>query len=250
VKSTRDGAPHAVALAAEESSGLEAGRRSVRVVRRDGRRIGVLHLWMVARGSARFVQETLRDRLADCDALVVDLRGRGGFADEIPGILAPFRAKQRDPATPRWTKPVVFLVDDRTRSAKEILSWTIRREQLGPRVGEKTEGAVLGAGFMPLPGGLYLEVGMMEVPVADGSSLEGVGVEPTVPVPHAGPWAGGRDPILEKGSSWRRSEARDEARADLTRSHRRAARTQPGVVGVELKRALEQVLPRFFPSCW
>jgi C-terminal processing protease CtpA/Prc len=40
---------------------------------------------------------------------------------------------------------------------------------------------------------------MMEVPVADGSSLEGVGVEPTVPVPHAGPWAGGRDPILEKG---------------------------------------------------
>ena len=31
------------------------------------------------------------------------------------------------------------------------------------------------------------------------SSLEGVGVEPTVPVRHAGPWAGGRDPILEKG---------------------------------------------------
>jgi carboxyl-terminal processing protease len=199
VKSTRDGEPRTVALAAEESSGLAAGRRSVRVVQRDGRRIGVLHLWMVARGSARFVQETLRDRLADCDALVVDLRGRGGFADEIPGILAPFRAKQRDPATPRWTKPVVFLVDDRTRSAKEILSWNIRHEQLGPLVGEKTEGAVLGAGFMPLPGGLYLEVGMMEVPVADGSSLEGVGVEPTVPVRRSGPYASGKDPILERG---------------------------------------------------
>jgi C-terminal processing protease CtpA/Prc len=40
---------------------------------------------------------------------------------------------------------------------------------------------------------------MIDVPVADGSSLEGVGVAPTVAVPHAGPYAAGRDPIFEKG---------------------------------------------------
>jgi carboxyl-terminal processing protease len=197
VRSKKNGPTRAVALEAEPTSGLEAGRRSVRVVERGGRRIGVLHLWMVARGSGKFVREALAGELAGCDSLVVDLRGRGGFADEISGLLAPFRSKRGGAAL--WTKPVIFLIDDRTRSAKEILSWSIRREKLGDLVGEKTEGAVLGAGFMPLPGGLYLEVGMMEVPVADGSSLEGVGVEPTVPVPHAGPWAGGRDPILEKG---------------------------------------------------
>ena len=155
VRSKRNGPTRTVALDAVPTSGLEAGRRSVRVVERGGRRIGVLHLWMVARGAGRFVREALAGELVGCDALVVDLRGRGGFADEIPGLLAPFRTKGS--GTVRWTKPVVFLIDDRTRSAKEILSWNIRREKLGDLVGEKTEGAVLGAGFMPLPGGLYLE---------------------------------------------------------------------------------------------
>jgi carboxyl-terminal processing protease len=210
VRSTKKGRPRTVNVAPEPTSGLEAGRRSVRIVERGGRKIGVLHLWMVARGSADFVQQALAGELA-----------RGGYADEIAGILAPFRAAHRKSgkggasrthdgggspdavgshdAVGSWKRPVVFLVDDRSRSAKELLAWNIRHEQLGPLVGEKTEGAVLGAGFMQLPGGLFLEIGMIEVPVADGSSLEGVGVEPTVAVAHAGAYAAGRDPILEKG---------------------------------------------------
>jgi carboxyl-terminal processing protease len=203
VRSSARDRPRAVTLAPAESSGLAAGRRSVRIVERDGRRIGVLHLWMVARGSGKFVQEALAGELADCDAVVVDLRGRGGFADEINPILAPFRAAHRPPRPHTriepWKKPAVFLIDDRTRSAKELLSWAIRHEELGPLVGEKTEGAVLGAGFVALPGGLYLEIGMIDVPVADGSTLEGVGVEPTIPVAHAGAFAAGRDAILAKG---------------------------------------------------
>lgn len=206
----------AVALAPEESSGLAAGRRSVRVVERGGRRIGVLHLWMVARGSGKFVQEALAGELADCDAVVVDLRGRGGFADEINPILAPFRAAHRSSRAhgrvEPWKKPAVFLIDDRTRSAKELLSWAIRHEGLGPLVGEKTEGAVLGAGFVALPGGLYLEIGMIDVPVADGSTLEGVGVEPTTPVAHAGAFAAGRDPILDRGIEAALAELRKKTR--------------------------------------
>lgn len=179
-------------ITAEATSGLEAGRRSVRVVEVDGRRIGIVHLWMVARGSADLLSSTLKKEFAGCDGVVVDLRGRGGFSDEIDGLLAPFRAKS-------WRKPVVFLTDDRTRSAKEIVAWHVRDERLGTLVGEPTEGAVLGAGFFPLPGGLYLEAPMMEVPVGDGSSLEGVGVRPHVTVRRAGPYAAGVDPILARG---------------------------------------------------
>lgn len=180
-------------LVAESMSGIEAGRRSARVVEVGGRRIGVFHLWMVARGAAELLAEVLRGPLAGCDALVVDLRGRGGFADEIPGMLASFRAARRA------GQPVVFLIDDRTRSAKEIVAWHVRDDALGTLVGEATEGAVLGAGFFPLPGGLYLEAPMMEVPVGDGSSLEGVGVAPDVAVDRAGPFAAGVDPILVRG---------------------------------------------------
>ena len=188
-------------LEAAAMSGLDAGRRSARVVEVEGRKIGVFHLWMVARGSAALMREVLTGPLAECEALVFDLRGRGGFADEIPGLLAPFRppAGRRSARAVRWEKPVVFLIDDRTRSAKEILSWHIREERLGPLIGEPTEGAVLGAGFFPLPGGLFLEAPVMEVPVADGTSLEGVGVEPHFKVARAEPFAGGTDPILVRG---------------------------------------------------
>jgi len=219
IRSSIKSKPRAVTLAAEESSGLAAGHRSVRVLKRGDKRIGVLHLWMVARGSAKLVQEALRGELAGCDALVVDLRGRGGFADEINGILAPFRAahakgRARDEVG-KWTKPVVFLIDDRSRSAKELLAWNIRHERLGELVGEKTEGAVLGAGFMPLPGGLYLEVGMIDVPVADGSSLEGSAWRRPSPSRTRAPTPPAATRSWRRGSSWR-WRGRSGARADLT----------------------------------
>lgn len=194
--------PRALELQAESTSGLDAGRRSVRVVRAGATRVGVVHLWMVARGSAQLLHDALRGELRDCDALVVDLRGRGGLADEIDGLLAPFRrragrrVRRDDGAAARWDKPVAFLIDDRTRSAKEILAWHVRDEGLGLLIGERTEGAVLGAGFFPLPGGLWLEAPLMEVPVGEGISLEGVGVEPLEPVARAGPFAQGVDPLL------------------------------------------------------
>lgn len=203
-RSVKGGAAQSRALVAEATSGLEAGQRSARIIERGGHRIGVFHLWMVARGAADLLRDVLRGPLARCDALVVDLRGRGGFADEIPGLLAPFRpergsSQRGGTRAVRWDKPVAFLIDDRTRSAKEILAWHIREEQLGVLIGEPTEGAVLGAGFFKLPGGLYLEAPVMEVPVGDGTSLEGVGVLPHEPVARARPFAGGLDPILERG---------------------------------------------------
>jgi len=203
VRSAPPERPRRATLVAQETSGLESGRRSIRVVRRGDARIGVLHLWMVARGSGEFVADALRGPLSKCDAVVLDLRGRGGLADEIPHILAPFRAGQKkggqDRSTCAWRKPVVFLIDDRSRSAKEITAWYIRHDKLGPLVGEKTEGAVLGAQFVPLPGGMWMELGAQEVPVGDGTTLEGIGVEPSHRVRHLGPFANGVDPILQKG---------------------------------------------------
>ena len=55
----------------------------------------------------------------------------------------------------------------------------IRRSRRGWLVGERTEGAVLGASFHRLPDGSVLEIAAMEVPVAGARlGLEGVGVVP------------------------------------------------------------------------
>jgi hypothetical protein len=69
---------------------------------------------------------------------------------------------------------------------------------VGPLVGARTEGAVLGAGFFPLPDGSVLELPIMEVKV-DGLRLEGVGVAPDHRVETSLPFSAGRDAILATG---------------------------------------------------
>lgn len=184
-------------------SAVDAAANSVRVVESGGVRIGTLHLWYCSRGVADVLEEAVAGPLSDCDALVLDIRGRGGYSDVVTEILAVFRPQRRllgrtRAGAPPWSKPLVVLIDERSRSAKEILSYRIRRDGIGLLVGQRTEGAVLGAMFKALPDGSYLEYPGMAVPVG-GVSLEGVGVAPDFEVDQALPYARGRDAIFEKG---------------------------------------------------
>ncbi len=193
-----------VALAPERMSGVDAAKSSVRVLERGKARIGTLHFWYCQQGLPAVLREAVGQRFNDCDALVVDLRGRGGMTHVTEAILDVFR-----PEPPRlfgllgkarpalWTKPVVFVIDERTRSAKEMLAHKVRKEGIGTLVGRRTEGAVLGAGFFKLPDGSYVEVPIRDV-VTDGVRLEGVGVAPDHEVDLVLPYANGRDTVLDR----------------------------------------------------
>lgn len=192
-----------VELVGEAMTGVDATRRGVRVVERDGIRVGVVHVWYCQLGVVEAVREALTGPLADCDALVLDLRGRGGMSDVAAKLLDLFRGKTRrmiGPARepPLWKKPVIALIDARTRSAKELMAYRLRKGRLATLVGERTEGAVLGAMFHPLPDGAYLEIATVAVPI-DGESLEGVGVEPDIAVDFPVAYANDADPIFERG---------------------------------------------------
>ena len=81
----------------------------------------------------------------------------------------------------KWRKPVAALVNGATRSGKEVLAYGFREYGLGPLVGAHTEGAVLAAtAFLIGDEGLLLLA--VEDVLVDGKRLEGVGVEPTIPV--------------------------------------------------------------------
>lgn len=209
IQPTRDASSRReVELIAVAMNGVDAMKQSARVVERDGLRIGVIHIWYCSRGVGATLRSKVTGELSECDGLVVDLRGRGGFSDVVEEVLTVFRGssgglleRMRSGATkkaPLWTKPVVFLIDGRSRSAKEILAYRIREEGVGTLVGERTEGAVLGATFHPLPDGSYLELPGVAVPV-NGVSLEGVGVPPDVEATVELPYAEGVDGILEAG---------------------------------------------------
>ena len=71
--------PVEVWLRPEAGNMVSASRKSVRVIAHAGRRVGVVHFWHFLAGEmATILREALAGPFADCDALVIDVRGRGG----------------------------------------------------------------------------------------------------------------------------------------------------------------------------
>lgn len=188
------GKPRVVVVKPEPISAVMATKNSVKVVKYQGMKFGYVHVWhFLVAPMYETVSNAMAKDFRKCDGLLLDIRGRGGSPIVMNAILGLFR-------TGAWDKPVVLLVDDRSRSAKELFTWFWQKENLGPTVGRTTEGAVLGSQFFPLSDGSCLLC-----PVVDGrqytrgTTLEGVGVTPDHVVEHPLPWANGYDEIVEFG---------------------------------------------------
>ncbi len=185
---------------------LSAMRASVQVVEREGRRWGYVRVWSYARRQYHrlLIEELAEGRLKDVDGLVLDLRGGWGgaqpeytelFVGGAPIMTHVGRDGRQGFASFRWRRPVVVLVDEGTRSGKEVVTYGLKRR--GVRVvGTRTAGALLaGRGFL-LSDGSLLVLAVADVRV-EGERLEGRGVVPDVVVPFRLPYAAGHDPQLE-----------------------------------------------------
>ncbi len=183
-----------VRLRARVLSSLEASLATARVQEVEGRRVAWFHLRMVhSRQTDKVLRQLLIGRFAEAEALVLDLRGRGGSASMAQRLLALF-----DGPGAVWTRPVVALVDGATRSAKEVLAWELRERGIARLIGERTAGAVIPATFARVAPDAILMFPSTTLG-AYTERLEGKGVEPDVLVRAAGPWSAGADPILEAG---------------------------------------------------
>jgi carboxyl-terminal processing protease len=197
IRHERGGATREVVLEPFETCLLDAARSSVKVIDVKGHKLSRIHLpHFQTPKIARLLEESLDGPLAKGEALVLDVRGRGGYANVVNEVLANFKGER-----PRWKKPVIVLIDGGTRSAKEVFAWSFRRQGLGRLVGERTAGAVIGCGFEKLFDGSVLMLPIMDVQkMTGGEKLEGVGVEPDVTVdPGPLPYREGRDRIAERG---------------------------------------------------
>jgi carboxyl-terminal processing protease len=94
-----------------------------------------------------------------------------------------------------WRKPVAMLVNEGTRSGKEILAYGFKEYGIGEVIGSRTAGAVLAGRAYLLRDGSLLLVAVADV-LVDGQRLEGVGVVPTISVPFALAYAQGKDTQL------------------------------------------------------
>jgi carboxyl-terminal processing protease len=149
----------------------------------------------------------LYGRLKDADALVLDLReGWGGTPASVlniytgrgPSVTNVPRNGTRNTYNSHWNKPVVMLVNEGSRSAKEILAYSFQQYNIGRVVGSKTAGAVVAGRPVLMSDGSLLYVAAADVYVDGEQRLEGKGVTPDIIVPFSLEYAQGADPQKER----------------------------------------------------
>jgi carboxyl-terminal processing protease len=188
---------------------LEAQQDSIQVIEQQNREIGYVHVWSYAneRGQQQLEDELLYGRLKDVDALILDLRGGWGgtpatvlnfYTGRGPNItsIVPRQGMQTTTYS-NWRKPVVMVVNEDSRSAKEILAFGFQQYEIGTVVGSKTPGAVVAGRPFLMSDGSVLYVAIADV-LIDGTRLEEVGVTPDVTVPFLLEYAAGNDPQKQR----------------------------------------------------
>jgi carboxyl-terminal processing protease len=186
---------------------LDATRASVRRLPLPGvgGEAGYIRLWALSHPLFLEALEGALARLEGARGLVLDLRG--GFGGRSEDYLDLFlrggtgrietvdRRGERRPFFTGWDAPVVALIDGGTRSAKELLAYSLRRAGRARLVGARTAGAVLASNAYPIGDRALLLLPVADL-VVDGQRLEGRGVEPDVAIDVPLPYRNGADPQL------------------------------------------------------
>lgn len=184
---------------------LDAQKASTRIIAAEGKKLGYVHMWSYA--SDQFQDQLESDlfygKLREADGLILDLRdGWGGspmsvlniFTGKGPTLTSIGRDRKSYVSQTHWQKPVVMIVNEGSRSAKEILAYGFQAYQIGKVVGSKTAGAVVAGRPFLMQDGSLLYVAVADVYVDETQRLEGRGVEPDVKVPFPIKYAQGIDP--------------------------------------------------------
>lgn len=214
LRTRTDSKPTTVTITPSEWSMIRASKASIGVIEHEGRKLGYIRFWHFLHGSlTQAFKRALKNEFADCDGLIVDLRGRGGSPMVMNACFEPFATPPAggmgmripgfvpDYGMPKWDRPVVALQDAGSRSAKEVYAHNWKYKDCGPLIGESTPGAVLGSTFFKLPND-----DQMIMPVQNARSLsfgqvelEANPVTPTLPVKDLVRYAAGQDTIKQAG---------------------------------------------------
>lgn len=210
VKPKNSSSPKTFELEVTETPGhdmfLEASRKSGRIIEQGGKKIAYFHLWTMANDKFRAALESfVYGRAQDSDAFILDIRD--GFGGRPEGYGDPFF---RPDAKLEWIvgsggtvrqlfgygRPLVVIVNEGSRSAKEVFSYLIKKSGRATLVGNHTAGDVLGTSPSPVGDWAYVEIPMVDVKV-DGIRLEKNPVQADVQVSPEFD-ASGKDLYLEK----------------------------------------------------
>jgi hypothetical protein len=153
--------------------------------------------------------------MRDAPGIVLDLRGnRGGLLGLVYGLGGLFETRPVSfgvmrtragwhelgivPQKNGYRGQLVVLIDAETQSAAEIFAGGVQASGRALVVGQRSAGATLPSAAKELPTGAILQYAFADFVGGDGRLIEGVGVEPTIPVRLSRrQLLAGRDPQLE-----------------------------------------------------
>jgi carboxyl-terminal processing protease len=139
------------------------------------------------------LEDALRGKLQDSDALVLDLRdGYGGnYYDDLDYFYRPaagyppFNTTGRDgkhnAGSMFYDKPLATLINGGSRSGKELLAYSLKQTHRAQLIGTRTAGFVLGGRLFSINDRCALYLAVIG-PQANSLNLEGIGVEPDIEV--------------------------------------------------------------------
>ena len=181
-----------------------------RIIEHRGHRFAYMPLWWLSGWKMRSVLDKGFDLACASEGMIVDLRHGFGGGPTINYIDPFLRVSLRNvvnesflrdrriiPSRVAFGGPVMVLINDGSRSGKELLAYYFRKTGRGVLLGERTAGYVSAGAPKRISEEslLYYCVAMITV---DGKRLEGVGVEPDIKVPFDIRFATGNDVQLER----------------------------------------------------
>ena len=180
---------------------------SMKTIEHKGHRFSYIRLWWLMGWKMREAFEVgLMDH--DTDGVIIDIRdGFGGspYSEYIHPFLKGDLEITQEYISRNHTgqssfpdnRPVIVLINNGSRSGKELLAYYFKKTKRGLLIGERTAGFVSGGSYKRISeeSMLLYCAGMV---VVDGKRLEGVGVEPDIEVPFDIRFAAGKDIQLER----------------------------------------------------
>lgn len=110
----------------------------------------------------------------------------------------------------QWRKPAVYLVNQFSRSGKELLAFGAKKYNLATVIGERTAGHTLGGQLFPISNGDFLFLAVQSGKV-DGINLEGVGVDPDIKVLFDIRYCNGKDIQIDRAVTHLLNELNQES---------------------------------------
>ncbi|MBS1707133.1 MAG: PD40 domain-containing protein [Armatimonadetes bacterium] len=205
-------APAAMRAASNSNDWVDWNRAAVDKL--SGGKLGYVYLAAMDAASLDKMLVSVRTELVGKKGLIVDVRYNGGgftshtilnLLREETWLKRTFRDVPGDWVSENIMRgdsvelPVACMTNWASFSNAEILSEGFKRMKIGPVIGERTGGAVIGTGAYGLWDGGGIRMPAIGVYAMDGENLEHNGRRPDFEVPFdPNAWAVGRDPQLEK----------------------------------------------------